>query len=318
MQFYWIDRNGRSPLPESKIAWRPFFSSTTTSAYYLSPPLPLAATYRVVQKTYMPSKETWHNNVLHALSLISQGKLKKVVLARACILELQTAPDPFAVVAALKQKSQGAYVYCIASPTTAFLGASPERLFKKSSLHVETEALAGTRARGPNPQVDAQLAQELLTSDKDLREFFPVRQYLCDALSPLCAHPPLFSVPSVYQTANVQHLYSQGSALLTHPVSDEALIERLHPTPALCGLPKSQALSVIQELEPFDRGLYGGVIGCMSGAESEWIVAIRSCKIEGKWVTLYSGTGIVEGSDPTLEWEELNHKLALYDGIFTH
>ncbi|HLI93964.1 MAG TPA: chorismate-binding protein, partial [Puia sp.] len=64
------------------------------------------------------------------------------------------------------------------------------------------------------------------------------------------------------------------------------------------------------------RGLYGGAIGWSTQDASEWVVGIRSCFIQGKTATLFSGTGIVQGSDPISEWDELDQKLKLYDGIF--
>ncbi|MCP6756591.1 chorismate-binding protein, partial [Klebsiella pneumoniae] len=78
---------------------------------------------------YLPNKEIWIEGVEKALDLIQRKELQKVVLARVCTLELSEVPDPFAITAALKQKAQGAFVFCLASEGSAFLGATPERLF---------------------------------------------------------------------------------------------------------------------------------------------------------------------------------------------
>ncbi|MBU6446742.1 MAG: isochorismate synthase, partial [Verrucomicrobia bacterium] len=251
-----------------------------------------------------------------ALQLIRRKVLEKVVLGRICILELAEAPDPFAIAAALKEKAHGgAFVFCAQSEAMSFLGASPERLFVRKGRALLSEAIAGTRPRGQTAAIDEQLRSELLNSSKDLREFSPVQKYLQSALSPLCVAPLIFSPISVHQTPNVQHLYSQCSGELKESITDEEILTSLHPTPALCGTPTLKAISLIRECEPFDRGLFGGAIGWSTPEHSEWIVGIRSCIIEGKKATLFSGTGIVEGSDPAEEWEELDHKLKLYDRI---
>ncbi len=258
----------------------------------------------------------WIQGVEKALDLIRRKELQKVVLARSCTLELAQAPDPFAIVAALKQNAQGAFVFCLQSENQAFFGASPERLFMRKNRQIFSEAVAGTRRRGKNPPEDEKLQNQLLTSAKDLREFSPVQVYLQNALSPLCTSPLTFSPISIHQTQNVQHLYSRCSGNLKESVTDEEVLAHIHPTPALCGTPKQKAFSIIQELEPFERGLYGGAIGWTTPEASEWIVGIRSCLLKGKTATLLSGTGIVEGSDPEEEWDELNQKLKLYDGIY--
>ena len=280
--------------------------------------LPPPAKAKVIKRTFLPTREEWIQNVEKALDLIHRKLLQKVVLARACILELETAPDPFAVTAALKEKSQGAFVYCLQSDTESFLGATPERLFMRHGQNIVSEAIAGTRRRGKTVWEDEKLQKQLLCSSKDLREFSHIPAYLQDTLSPLCTAPLNFSPISIHQTKNVQHLYSRSYGKLKEHITDNEILEHLHPTPALCGLPKQKALSTIHELEPFNRGLYGGAIGWTTEHNSEWIVGIRSCLLKEKVATLFSGTGIVEGSNPEHEWDELNQKLRLYDGILDH
>lgn len=315
MRLYWSDRDG-NPAPENcTFSCRPFSDRSSTVAVK-QVELPPPASVKVLRRTFSPTREQWIENVEKALHLIRRKELQKVVLARTCTLELAIAPDPFTITAALKSKAQGAFLYCLQSDTDAFLGASPERLFSRKNRLLLSEAIAGTRRRGKNPFEDAQLRHQLLTSPKDLNEFFPVCTYLQTTLAPLSLSAPTLTKPTVHQTQNVQHLYSQCSANLKDSIEDEQIIDLLHPTPALCGIPKEKAFQIIRELEPFERGLYGGVIGWSTQDAAEHIVAIRSCHLSGKIATLFSGTGIVEGSNPQEEWEELNQKLRLYDGIF--
>lgn len=258
----------------------------------------------------------WIHNVEKALESIVRKELQKVVLARICILELERAADPFAITAALKQKAQGAFVFCLQSEKSSFLGATPERLFARKNRKIISEAMAGTRRRGRTTSEDFKYQKQLLLSAKDYREFSYVNSYLQEFLSPLCEAPLSFSPISIHKTQNVQHLYCRSLGQLKEAITDEEILGALHPTPALCGTPKQKAFSMIQDLEPFERGLYGGAIGWTTPDACEWIVGIRSCHLEGKTAILFSGTGIVEGSDPEVEWEELNQKLALYDSLF--
>jgi menaquinone-specific isochorismate synthase len=281
-------------------------------------PLPAPVAIKVLKKQYLPTREEWIQNVEKALEKIERKELQKVVLARSCTLELAATPDPFALTAALQRKAEGAFVFCLQSENEAFFGATPELLFSRKGQDITSEAVAGTRPRGRNVEEEAHLQKELLASAKDLREFSPIPLYLQTTLSPLCLSPLVFSPLSIHTTQNVQHLYSKCSGKLKANVTDDEIIQQLHPTPALCGSPKEKAASLIAELEPFSRGLYGGILGWSTPNASEWIVGIRSCLLQGNKAILYSGTGIVEGSDPEKEWDELNQKLNLYDGILDY
>jgi menaquinone-specific isochorismate synthase len=271
-----------------------------------------------VQRQFTPDRAQWIEKVQHALTLIEKKELEKVVLARICQLELEEIPDPFAIAAALQLKSQGAFLFCLQSEQEAFLGATPERLFVRTNKRtILTEAMAGTRPRGETPLQDRVLQKELMESGKDLREIQPVRTHLEAKLSLLCSNPPQSTPFTIHQTQNVQHLYSTSCGELKEGIDDFAIVKALHPTPALCGAPEEKAYRAILDLEPFERGLYGGTLGWTTDSSSEWIVAIRCCLIRGKQVTLFSGTGIVQGSNPEEEWAELDHKLKLYESIFT-
>ena len=309
MKVYWLDREG-NPAPHNAefrcLSFNGLNPFRGLGVQVDSLPEPKAA--RVLKRTFLPEKREWVASVKTALA----KNLRKVVLARMEILELAEAPDPFALTAALKERASGAYLFCLAEGDTAFLGASPERLFSRSQNILHTEAVAGTVPRGKNPEEDAQLGEALLKSEKALREILPIQAFFQAALpSPLS-----FSPISLHKTQNVQHLYMRCSASLPKNLSDSEILSRLHPTPALCGTPTDKAFSLISELEPFERGLYGGALGWSTPTASEWIVGIRSCLIKGKRAYLYTGAGIVDGSDPEEEWEELNHKRRLYDGVF--
>jgi menaquinone-specific isochorismate synthase len=269
-------------------------------------PLPSPTAAKIVRRTTLPDKKRWLEMVQEAKAL----SLPKIVLARRILLELDHAPDPFALTAALP--TEGAHRFCLSTPESAFFGASPERLFSRHGDTLYTEAVAGTRKRGTTPEEDALLAKELLQSLKDQAEFLPVKQYLASTLTPFCHLQ--FSPTRIHKTHNVQHLYAQGHGTVI--ATDTTLLQTLHPTPALCGLPKEKARAAIAAIEKYDRGLYGGVLSWNTHDQSEHIVLIRSCHLQGNLATLFVGAGIVPDSDGDAEWEETEQKAKLYDRIF--
>lgn len=298
MRIYWRTREGKFPPPHATF----FHAKTAERLTILPPPTrPLS----VLRKTFLPDKSTWIQSVTQVLSAIERRELQKVVLARCCLLECEETPDPFAILAALPP--QNATLFCLQEGETSFLGATPERLFYRKGNEITAEAIAGTRPCS-SPE------NELLTSEKDQREIAFVQTHLQEKLKPFCTRIAL-SPLSLHKTQNVQHLYSQVTGTL-NTICDETLIDTLHPTPALCGTPKAAARHWIYKLEPFPRRRYGSVLGWHTPEEAEAAVAIRCCEIQNKTVRLYTGAGIVAGSDPEKEWDELDEKLKLYQRIF--
>ncbi len=174
-----------------------------------------------------------------------------------------------------------------------------------------THALAGTRKRGASSEEDERLRKELLTSDKEKREFQFVRQFLKEQLSSLCddfeEHPV-----QIAQNSTLQHLVCNFSGKLKSSISDREIFHALHPTPAVGGTPRKKALDLISQLEDFERGWYASPIGWMSREKAEFAVGIRSALIRKNEMHLFSGTGIVKGSTPEEEWAELEAKINLF------
>jgi menaquinone-specific isochorismate synthase len=88
------------------------------------------------------------------------------------------------------------------------------------------------------------------------------------------------------------------------------LIETVFPTPAVAGQPFQQAVDVIDAVEPFSRGLYGGVLGFITPTTSDYVVGIRAAHQQGRSVSIYTGSGLVSGSEPEAEWHEHETKMA--------
>jgi len=257
-----------------------------------------------------PNREQWERNVKIVLKEFEHGELQKVVLARKSLLKFTHTPDPVNLLYKLKKRSPHAFHFLIQlAKGKAFLGATPECLYKRSNGNIYSEALAGTRPRGENSIKDKLFEEELQTSPKEIREHRVVSQMVGEALQPLCNDIKKIEDMAIIKLTNVQHLISRFKGFLISSVVDHQIIDRLHPTPAVGGLPKNHALKRITELEPFDRGWYAGPIGWIGSNSAEFAVAIRSALVFKDTITLYAGSGIVPGSDPQAEWEEIENKI---------
>jgi menaquinone-specific isochorismate synthase len=158
-----------------------------------------------------------------------------------------------------------------------------------------------------------EIERDLLTSPKDDLEFSIVRENIREKLNGICDRVVVKPQKTVRKLARVQHLYSQLAGRLTKEDDEYKILAALHPTPAVCGLPAEEARLLIKEIESFDRGMYAGPIGFFGGEESEFAVGIRSALVEkGLGALIYAGTGIVAGSDPSSEWNELDLKISQF------
>eukprot|EP00899_Mesostigma_viride_P009706 jgi/Mesvir1/18737/Mv01248-RA.1 len=214
------------------------------------------------------------------------GALSKVVLARRTTLVMSSDVDVLALVALLRERDASPYHFCLQLPSgEAFLGGTPERLYVRVGRVVASEAVAGTRRRGGPGGGDAdaddrRLAMELLLSPKEHREFAIVRETVRGVMSEVCDGAVEADVEkALLKQAAVQHLYARFTGTLPDVSRELALLQGLHPTPAVSGHPKEEATRAIHGMEPFDRGMYAGPWGWLGGAGSEFAVAIRSALV---------------------------------------
>uniref|UniRef100_A0A0D3H5Y6 Chorismate-utilising enzyme C-terminal domain-containing protein n=1 Tax=Oryza barthii TaxID=65489 RepID=A0A0D3H5Y6_9ORYZ len=292
----------------------------------------------IVKLNHVPTKASWDLAVTKALQMIKgkQRELVKVVLARCSRYITDTCIDPVELLACLKVEGQNAYQFCIQPPDApAFVGNSPEQLFHRKYLNISSEALAGTRARGKTRADDFQIGQDLLLSSKEDNEFTIVRdsiekkleaiarilfgenmasavlfnQGIYYILQMICDDVVVHPSKALRKLPRVQHLSAQLAARMRNEDDEFDILNTLHPSPAVCGLPTEEARQFIQDYEIFDRGMYAGPVGWFGGAESEFAVGIRSALLgKGHSTLVYAGAGIVEGTNPSFEWDELDLK----------
>ncbi|KAK4437096.1 Isochorismate synthase, chloroplastic [Sesamum alatum] len=270
----------------------------------------------MLHQTHIPNKASWDSAVKRALDLMTRknSTLVKVVLARSSRVLTAVEIDPLEWLTNLQVEGDNAYQFCLQPPESpAFIGNTPERLFYRDRLRVSSEALAGTRARGGTPSLDLQIGHDLLTSAKDDHEFSVVRESIQRKLEDICSSTIIEPRKALRKLPRVQHLYAKLTGTLQKEDDEFKILSSLHPTPAVCGHPMEEARIVISETEMFDRGMYAGPVGWFGGAESEFAVGIRSALVgKGVGTFLYAGTGIVQGSNSALEWQELELKTSQF------
>ncbi|MFB6267442.1 MAG: isochorismate synthase MenF [Halodesulfurarchaeum sp.] len=244
--------------------------------------------------------------------------IDKVVLAQALEVTFQRPFEPGPVLSGLSETYPDCFRFAFSRPSPSsrpeggeratFFGASPERLVTKRGRKVTTTALAGTVERGKTPDEDQALSSALRTDPKIEREHGVVVERIEAQLSHIGTDVSVGET-GVRRLDTVQHLETPLSA--TAPAGGHVLdvVEALHPTPAVGGLPPGPAMEAIEEREPVDRGWYAGPVGWFDAdGDGTFAVGIRSAVASGERATLFAGNGIVADSDPDDEWDEVQLK----------
>jgi isochorismate synthase len=250
--------------------------------------------------------------VVAVLEAIASGAVRKVVIATSATTKRSPSPDPARVAATLRKRRVGSFVYLLQlGESPAFVGASPERLVRVQGDIVETVALAGSAPRAADAAADREMGSALLASRKDRAEQSIVVETIRESLEPVTGELDVPPGPRLRKLQQIQHLESRIRGRLSGPQRLLDVAALLHPTPALGGMPRGEAMALIERLEGGTRGLYGGAIGWVDGAgDGDLTVGIRCLLLAGDEVTAYAGAGVVEGSDPDAELREMELKLA--------
>jgi salicylate biosynthesis isochorismate synthase/menaquinone-specific isochorismate synthase len=278
-----------------------------------SPPLPLldpapVGSYDVVSP--MPPAH-YEEAVARAVQRIRAGEFEKIVLAREVEVHAPRPHDPAAVFGLLREAFPTSYVYAVGRGAATFIGATPELLIRRDGQRASTVALAGSIRRSADPAVDDHLGEQLLRSDKDRHENAIVARRIASALRPHAVWVTAAPEPVVVKVANIQHLAAPIRAQLASPLGAIALVELLHPTPAVGAEPPA-AIDRIPALEGFDRGWYSGAVGWTDATgDGEFCVALRCALLRGQVGHCFAGCGIVADSDPASELAESEIKLGV-------
>lgn len=263
-----------------------------------------------------PSPEAYADAVRKSLAMMAEpdaDPLTKVVLSRSLRIDNAERYDLAAILAKLAgDPAVTAFATPLASATGPrwLIGATPELLVSRKGRTVTSHPLAGSARRHRDAGLDRQSREQLYGSSKDRREHMIVVEAIMDTLTPFCDGLATPEGTTVAATASMWHLGTRITGTLKDadmPVA--ALLAELHPTPAVCGLPRRKAAEAIAALEGYQRGFYAGAVGWMDKTgDGEWYVSLRCAEMSPESIRLFAGAGVIIGSDPQAETDETSAK----------
>ena len=294
--------------PEHPLWWLPADECATLQL----PPRPADV---VEAPRAVPCCGTWHAEptpsyaqaFARCITSIERHSFEKLVLSR----REQVAPQPGfswtrAFVAACARFVHS-YVYLLHTPHTGYwMGATPEVLLSGHDDEYTTVALAGTQVADDNSHADG--VPHMTWSPKNIREQQYVSDYVCSCLQRLQLQPQAEG-PYTVTAGQLAHLKSVVRFTLPHQDMRWQLLQTLHPTPAVCGLPAHEAMDYTREVEDYDRGYYSGFLGRITPHEAHLYVNLRCMQGQGHSLTLYAGGGLIASSSLQEEWIETERKL---------
>ena len=252
------------------------------------------------------SKEHFEMLVQKGIDAIAKGDFKKVVLSREEIVDLSSF-DLVSIFEKLIQSYPTAFCYCWFHPKIGlWMGATPERLLKANNKKFYTMALAGTQK--------LQGTAEVVWEKKEMEEQQFVTDFILDNLKDLSSEVAVSS-PYTLQAGTLAHIKTDIEGIINENSSLKQVVSVLHPTPAVCGLPKETAKDFILENEGYDREYYTGFLGELNKEgfnkeelKSDLYVNLRCMQIKDNQAHLYVGCGITKDSIPEKEWRESVNK----------
>ena len=250
------------------------------------------------------SKNEYLEKAEYFIQQINSGEYNKIVLSRVISMEIAEAIDYSKFYNQLCRNNENAFVYLLSTPEHGiWAGATPETLLNKNEDGWETMAVAGTRLL-TDFQSDSEWGK------KDIEEQQMVSAYIEKLLSELGVKQFEMQGPETITAGQIVHLkttFSIGNACLKNRLG--VFIKGLHPTPAVCGLPKASAYHLIEKAESHKRKLYTGFLGPWNiSGESKLFVNLRCAEFADNRIFAYVGGGLTRDSIPLDEWQETKNK----------
>jgi menaquinone-specific isochorismate synthase len=256
------------------------------------------------------SPSEWQLRVAQAIKEIENSNLEKVVLARDLKINSHRLIDARKILRTLSAEYPSTWIFAV----DGLVGATPELLLRLSRGMVTSRVLAGTISKTGDDEKDLALAASLARSSKDLEEHEYAVRSVADALEPFCTSTNVPDSPFVLHLANVMHLATDVTGALIESkksVDVFTILEKLHPSAAVCGTPTNVAADLIKRIEGMSRGRYAGPVGWLDArGDGELGIALRCGQIIGNEIQIYAGCGIVAGSNPEKELSESSAKFA--------
>jgi isochorismate synthase len=249
------------------------------------------------------AKNSFEALVAKSIHAINSGQFEKLVCSRP--EEITVADiDAVSIFKRILKTYPNAFCYCFFSPETGlWMGATPEQLLKVKDNTFNTVALAGTQL------YNAQKTAEWPEKEQQEQQF--VTDYIVDKLGNLVTDVKI-TQPYTFRAGSVVHIKTDISGTIQHTGTLYEIIEALHPTPAVCGLPKELAQQFLTAHEGYNREYYSGYLGEINMGQgsnnTDLFVNLRCMKIKSNKVILYVGCGITKDSNPEKEFFETVNK----------
>lgn len=260
----------------------------------------------------------FEKTVSRAIRQIERGKIRKVVLARTKSIRFEEQPDIPTLFNRLCHAYPNAFVSAVYLPdlNQVWIGATPERLVSVDAAGIfRTVALAGTQSAF-DTEGRSKRTMDAPWTQKEIEEQALVGRYIIGCFKKIRVREYLEEGPKTVIAGNLMHLrsdYSVDTQALNFPQLGTVMLRLLHPTSAVCGMPRETAQEFILQHETHPRELYSGFLGPVNmyraeGSETHLFVNLRCMKLEGQEGTLYAGAGLTEDSVPAKEWRETEMK----------
>jgi len=258
----------------------------------------------------------YHAAIERSKQYIRDGDVFQVVVSQR--FDHEVTAEPLEVYRVLRTLNPSPYMYLLTLLDTAgepysIIGSSPEALVKVSGERVYMHPIAGSRPRGDTPESDLELGEELLADTKEQAEHLMLVDLARNDLLKVC-RPGTVEVTEFMQVerfSHIMHLVSSVEGDLNQGANSVDVFRATFPAGTLSGAPKPRALEIIDELEPAQRGVYGGVVGYFDFAgDADLAIAIRTATIVGGLARVQAGAGLVADSDPDAEHLESQNKAA--------
>ena len=245
---------------------------------------------------------------------IVDGDVFQVVISQR--LDIDSPADPFDVYRVLRTLNPSPYMYFMTLTDTEgrdfnVIGSSPETLIKVDGGHAMTFPIAGSRPRGATPEEDQKLAKELLADPKERSEHIMLVDLARNDLSKVCKPETVEVVQlmDIKRFSHIMHICSTVTGEVDPSLTAFDVFKSAFPAGTLSGAPKPRAVEIIDELEPADRGIYGGTVGYFDfSGNMDMAIAIRTAFLREHEASVQAGAGIVLDSVPQNEWQETRNK----------
>ncbi|WP_200942309.1 MULTISPECIES: anthranilate synthase component I [unclassified Leifsonia] len=266
--------------------------------------------------THRVPRADYENAVEKSKHYVREGDVFQVVVSQR--FDHPAEAHPLDVYRVLRSLNPSPYMYLLSLEDATgepywIVGSSPESLVKVQDGRTFTHPIAGSRPRGANPEEDADLEKELLADAKERAEHLMLVDLARNDLSRVCTAGTVevTEFMRVERFSHIMHIVSSVEGDLAPGRTAIDAFRATFPAGTLSGAPKPRALEIIDELEPAQRGVYGGVVGYFGfGGDADLAIAIRTAVIAGGVAHVQAGAGLVADSDPATEYEESRTKAA--------